>query len=161
MMGAINERIMKFHEDHPPKPGDLNAMRERSVALDQQGRAQSVQGDLPRALKSYRDSLAIREKLVKQDPANAHWQQSLSRIYRKLGNVQRDQGDLRGALKSFSDGLAIIDQLTKRDRTNADWQHDLAVSYENVGNVQSDQHDVRGALQSYRDSLGIFEKLAS
>jgi hypothetical protein len=31
-------------------------------------------GDLPGALQSYRDSLAIRERLAKADPGNAEWQ---------------------------------------------------------------------------------------
>jgi hypothetical protein len=37
MMYSINERIMKYHEDHPPEAGDLDALREKSVALNQQG----------------------------------------------------------------------------------------------------------------------------
>jgi hypothetical protein len=49
------------------------------------------------ALKSYRDSLGIAEKLAKQDPGNALWQRDLSVIYDNVGDVQRAQGDLGGA----------------------------------------------------------------
>jgi hypothetical protein len=36
------------------------------------------QGDLAGALTSYRDSLAIAERLAQSDPGNAGWQRNLS-----------------------------------------------------------------------------------
>ena len=63
------------------------------------------QGDLAGALNSYRDSLAILEKLAKQDPGDARWQDDLSRGYERVGIVLADQGNLAGALKSHRDGL--------------------------------------------------------
>jgi hypothetical protein len=69
MMEHINARIRRYHEEHPVEAGDTAARdaadRERSVALDQQGDILFAQGDLAGALKSYRDSLAIREQLAK------------------------------------------------------------------------------------------------
>ena len=52
-----------------------------------------AQGDLPGALKSYRDSLAIAERLAKADPGNAGWQRDLSVSYSKIGDVLVAQGD--------------------------------------------------------------------
>jgi hypothetical protein len=86
MMNAINARIIKYHEDHPSD--DLVASREKGVALIQQGDVQRDQGDLAGALKSYRDSLGIAEKLAKQDPANAGWQSDLSLSYERVGACQ-------------------------------------------------------------------------
>jgi len=37
-----------------------------------------AQGTLPEALTSYRDSLAIRDRLARADPGNAGWQRDLS-----------------------------------------------------------------------------------
>ena len=53
------------------------------------------------ALKSFRDSLAIRERLVQSDPGNATWQRELSVPYIKVGDVQVAQGDLAGAFESL------------------------------------------------------------
>jgi len=88
MMNTLNARIMKYHEAHPPEIGDLDAMRERSVALDQQGDLQGAQGDLAGAFKSYRDSLEIREKLAGQDPNNTGWQRDLAIVYERVGDAQ-------------------------------------------------------------------------
>jgi len=74
MMAAVNARIRKYHEDHPAEASDLDAIREEAVSFNQHGDVQRDQGDLAGALKSYRDGLAIAEKLAKQDPGNAGWQ---------------------------------------------------------------------------------------
>jgi tetratricopeptide (TPR) repeat protein len=164
VMDAINARIIKYHEEHPPEPEDETARdtadRERSVALNQQGDILRDKGQLAEALKAYRDSLEIAQRLTKKDPANMRWQRDLSESYNRVGDVQRDQGDLAGALKSYRNGLAIRERLAAQDPSNAGWQGDLAVSLDKLGEVQSTQHDLAGALKSYRDGLAIREKLA-
>ena len=158
MMEDINARIRLYHEEHPTEAGDAAARdaadRERSVALDQQGNILLYQGRLGEALKAYRDSLGIAEKLAKQDPGNAGWQRDLSVSYKKVGDVQRAQGDLAGALKSYSDSLGIREKLAQQDPGNAGWQRDLSVSYEKVGDVQSAQGDLAGALRATATALG-------
>ena len=117
-----------------------------------------AQGDPAGALTSYRDSLAIFDRLAKSDPGNAGWQRDLSVSYNeRIGDVQVAQGDLAGALKSYRDSLAIADRLAKSDPGNAGWQRDLSVSYNKIGDVQVAQGDLAGALKSYRDSLAIIE----
>jgi hypothetical protein len=49
-----------------------------SVGLDRHGDVLVDQGNLPEALKAYRDGLAIRDRLAKADPCNAGWQRGLS-----------------------------------------------------------------------------------
>ena len=94
-----------------------------------------AQGKLPEALKSYRDSLAIAERLAEADPSNTGWQRDLSVSYDKVGDVLVAQGNLPEALKSYRDSLAISERLAKADPSNAGWQRDLSVSYNKVGDV--------------------------
>ena len=44
----------------------------------------AAQGAVPEALKAYRDSLAIRERLAKADPGNAQWQVDVAFSYWRL-----------------------------------------------------------------------------
>jgi tetratricopeptide (TPR) repeat protein len=84
----------------------------RSLGVLREGRRRARGArQLAGALKSYSDSLAIRDRLAKSDPGNAGWQRDLSVSYSKVGGVQKAQGDLKAALISYSDGLAIIDRL--------------------------------------------------
>jgi len=119
---------------------------------------QSAQGDLADALKSYRESLAIREKLAKQEPRNAGLQRDLSVSYNKVGDVQSAQGDLAGALKTYRESLAIIEQFAKQDPSNAGWQGDLAFCYWRIGTRLARSHpqskkDARTTVEKGRDIL--------
>ena len=63
--------------------------RERSVALNDLGDVLAAQGDGPGGLASYRDSLAIADRLAKSDPGNAapswqEWQRDLSVSHDKI-----------------------------------------------------------------------------
>jgi tetratricopeptide (TPR) repeat protein len=117
-------------------------------------------GDLPGALKSYRDSLAIAERLAKADPGNAEWQRDLSVAYNKVGDVLVEQGDLPGALSSYQASHDIFDRLAKSDPGNAGWQRDLSVSHNEIGDVQVEQGNLPAALSSYQASHDIFDRLA-
>ena len=50
-----------------------------------------AQGNLPEALKSFRDGLAIADRLAKADPGNAGWQRDLIVSYVKMAEADRSQ----------------------------------------------------------------------
>jgi hypothetical protein len=83
---------------------------------------------LPEALQSYRDGLAIRERLAKSDPSNAGWQRDLSVSYEKIGNGLVAQGNGPEALKCYRDSLTIRERLAQSDPSNAQWQVDVLFS---------------------------------
>jgi eukaryotic-like serine/threonine-protein kinase len=86
---------------------------------------QVAQGDLAGALKSYRDSLAIAERLARSDPGNAEWQHDLAVSYFKLANVYRRSNDWDSALDALRQGRAIMERLTKLSPDNAGWKKNL------------------------------------
>jgi tetratricopeptide (TPR) repeat protein len=137
-----------------------NDEREISVGLERHGDVLKAQGNLPEALKAFRDGLAISDRLAKADPGNAGWQRDLSVSYDRVGDVLKAQGNLPEALKSFRDGLAISDRLAKADPGNASWQRDLSVSYNKIGDVLVAQGNLPEALNSFRDGLAIRDRLA-
>jgi tetratricopeptide (TPR) repeat protein len=131
-----------------------------SFSYDRVGDVQVAHGHLDRALKSYRDSLAIRERPAQSDPGNPEGQRDLSVSFDRVGDVQMARGDLGGALKSYRDSLAIAERLAKSDPENAGWQRDLSVSFTKVGDAQVARSDLAGALKSYREGLAIRQRLA-
>jgi tetratricopeptide (TPR) repeat protein len=112
------------------------------------------------ALTSYRDSLAIAERLAKADPGDAQRQRDLSLSYDNVGDVLEAQGNLPDALTSYRDSLAIAERLANDDPGDAQRQRDLSLSYDNVGDVLEAQGNSPDALKAYRDGLGIRERLA-
>ena len=106
---------------------------------------------LPAALRHYRSSLAIRERLAQADPGNAAWQRDLSVSYDRIGDVMVAQGDRAGARKLYRDGVAISERLfTAPSDPEAKYQHrlsavgrigsrDLIVSYVKIAEVDRPQ----------------------
>ena len=75
-----------------------------------------AQGDLTGALKSYRDSLAIADKLAKQDPANVGWQGDLAWVYWRTGSAwaevePKSKNEARAMVEK---GRDILRQLKER-----------------------------------------------
>ena len=90
-----------------------HSQRDLSVSYEKVGSVQLAQDDFAGALKSYHDTLAIRERLAQSDPGSARWQSDLSVSFEKVGEVQLAQDDFAGALKSFRDSLAIRERLAQ------------------------------------------------
>jgi WD40 repeat protein/tetratricopeptide (TPR) repeat protein/ActR/RegA family two-component response regulator len=150
-----------FFSDQSSERDDPDNEHALSVSYDNVGDTQVAQGDLAVALTSYREGLAIAERVAASDPSNAKWQRDLSVWFDLVGDVQIQQGDLASATASYRDSLAIRERLAASDRGNAEWQRDLSVSFEKVGDVHVAQGDVSGALASYRGSLAIRERLTA
>jgi hypothetical protein len=62
---------------------------------------------VPEALKSFRDTLVIIDRLARSDPSNAGWQRDLAVTLGEVGEVLEAQGNLPKALKSYRDTLVI------------------------------------------------------
>jgi tetratricopeptide (TPR) repeat protein len=119
-----------------------------------------ARGNLPEALKSFRDGLGIADRLARADPGNAEWQHDLSESYNNVGDVLAAQGNLPEALKNYGDGLAIRDSVARGDPGNIKWQRDLLVSHDKLGDVLVAQGHLPEALKSYQDGLAIAHRLA-
>ena len=70
-----------------------------------------AQGNLAEALKSYQDSLAIRDRLAKAEPSNAGWQRYLAVSHGKVAMVLAQQGEAKSALDQFRLARDIIARL--------------------------------------------------
>ena len=78
-----------------------------------------AQGNLTQALKSFRDSLAIMERLAQADPNNAGWQRDLAISNERLGNIYIERKETDEAKAAFERALAIYNKLTVRFPDNA------------------------------------------
>ena len=95
-------------------PNDLGKRRDVSVSYDRVGDVLVAQGDLPGALKSFRDGLTIAEQLSRADPGNAGWRRDVSVSYNKVGGVLVAQGDLPGRRSNrFATGWRLPEQLSR------------------------------------------------
>jgi hypothetical protein len=85
-----------------------------------------AQGNLPEALKSFRDSLAIADRLAKADPGNAGWQHDLAISYGRVATTEAQTGARDQALSAFRRGRDIIAMLRAASPDNPTLPNDLA-----------------------------------
>ena len=96
--------------------GDDSLLRELATGDPKVGDVQgnpydSNLGDTAGAIESYRKSLAIREKLAKDNPSNVEDRRNLASIYGRIGDVAWGKGDTETALEVYSKAIAIGEQL--------------------------------------------------
>ena len=96
------------------------------MSYDKIGDVQVAQGDLAEALKSFRDGLAIRDRLAKADPGNAGWQRDLSVSYAKLASAYLKAEQPAKAGEALAAGRAIIARLVAQFPDWSQWKQDLS-----------------------------------
>ena len=138
--------------------GNTDWQRGLSVSYNEVGDVLEAKGDLTGALKSYRDSLAIRERRAQSNPSNTQWQRDLVVSYNNVGGVLKALGDLTGALKSYRDSLAITLRLVSLDRSNTEWQQDLQFVIGRIGGLACRfllAHDFATALVAADQAISL------
>ena len=131
------------------EPEKLDRREDLAVAYDRRARiSQGVE-----ALDWYDKSLAIREKLVKEDRTNALWQSNYASILDAKGNTLAAAGDCDKALEPLRGGLAVRQSLAERNPDVPQYQANMAMSQYHLANC-GDQSKER-----YRDAIDILGKL--
>jgi tetratricopeptide (TPR) repeat protein len=107
------------------KPNDLTYQRDLGVANEEMGRVFLAQGDLTRALESFRAYLSAVNRLAMADPGNAEWQRDLAISHGRVAMVLARQGEHSRALGAFHQGRDIIIKLKAAAPSNATLPKDL------------------------------------
>ena len=122
--------ILSRQPDHKAALGAIRSRRqrrlaERSDSFVRQGWCRTAQGDLTGALKSYHDSLTIRQRLAQSDPGNADWQRAVAVSYSMLAIAYLRSNDVGNALTALREGQVIMEHLAHLSPDNAVWKNDL------------------------------------
>ena len=99
--------------------------KERLAVFDRLAYRGNHANDFAGALKSYQDSLTVADRLVKSEPDNPAWQESLALRYAHLADAYRRSGDARDALLALKQGKVIMDRLMKLSPDNPAWKNML------------------------------------
>jgi tetratricopeptide (TPR) repeat protein len=160
LLDDVNRRVLDYYaslgnENNP------DILSQWSVALANSGDIKKDRGDLPGALKSYNESLLIRERLAHKDPSKSDWQRNWALAIANVGDVLFLQGNSSAALERYQTALKILQGLLKRHSGNTEVRHDLSGIEESIGTVLENRGDLAAALQSYQDCLAIRQQLKS
>ena len=98
----------RLQADNDTRPESLLRLAQASFDL---GDLTNEIGDQQDALKAYRESLAIHQKLAEAHPTIAEYQLGLGNSYINIANVLRSTGELAAALKAFESASEIFQRL--------------------------------------------------
>ncbi len=98
----------QLQADNDTRPESLLRLAQASIDL---GDLTNEIGDQQDALKAYRESLAIHQKLAGAHPAIALYQLGLGNSYINIANVLRSTGELAAALEAFESASEIFQRL--------------------------------------------------
>jgi serine/threonine-protein kinase len=151
---SLRGRLVADRETRP------EALARLGSACFELGQLTDEIGDRPDALLAYRESLAVRQKLVDADPTNAQFRRALALNHNNIGSVQSSIGRTAEALQSYERALAIQQELADNEPTVAEFQRDLAASHNNMGAVLRITGGSAGSLQAFGRARAIWQKLA-
>ena len=96
----------------------------------------AAQDKLEEALKVYRDSLAIMERLAAADRSNTGWQRDLAVSHFNLATVHERQARIADALQELTKARNIMAALVALVPGNVQWKEELAECEHEIARLQ-------------------------
>jgi len=123
-------------------------------------------GDTEGALRSYKTSVSILERIATITPNKGSVRRQLAASYSGLGDLLYAKTELAESLKNYDKALGLLLGLVAEDPANDELRRDLAILYSHLGDLKgipggSNLGDTQGALVAHRESLRLRQELAA
>jgi eukaryotic-like serine/threonine-protein kinase len=146
--------------------GDLSLQSEIAAAYQKVGDVQgnpyqSNLGNMEGAIDAYRKSLAIREKLVAENPANAEMRRGLAKSYEAIGDMFWTKGEYTEANADYLENLRIQYELSISEAAVVEDSFGMARARHRIGQALSRSGDLDGALDSFNLSLNLYQEIVT
>jgi non-specific serine/threonine protein kinase/serine/threonine-protein kinase len=166
----VVKRALEYLDKLNQESGNDPAIqRELATAYERIGKIQGNSyylnlGDTEGATRSVRTALAMREKLIAEDPNNQELQFELASSYQAVGDMLYTVNELEDALENYKKSFGIREKLSAAVPDNLDYQYMLALNHSRIGDVTGlegypNLGDTPGSIENYRKAVAIGEKL--
>ena len=162
---ALGERLRELHDD---SHGWLKAFGDDLASVWMNlGVAHKLLGELPAAMESFGEAVALQERLRELYDDGDDWLKTFGRYlaatWENLGNAQQHNGDLPAAIESHGKALPLHERLRNLYRDSDEWLRihgtSLAIIWLNLGSAQVDQGEQASAIESLNEALALGERL--
>ncbi len=147
----------RLQADRETTPDSLTRLAKATFDL---GMLTDEIGDKQDALGAYEESLAIWDRLARQNPGDTTSQSGLAWAHHNIGRLERETGRTDDALASYAMAVAIRELLVSENPAVFEYQRDLAKSFNSIGILRSETGRRTDALASYGKAQEILERLA-
>ncbi|RFU49687.1 hypothetical protein D0B32_07905 [Paraburkholderia sp. DHOC27] len=162
MTGAekVASRQQAENEETPGlSVGHHNADVIRIAARNGIGEVLIMQGDLDGALAIDQQAVNVAESLMKQDPNNTDWPQSIAAAQSDVAAVFMMKGDSANALAEYRKAQSGLEKLSANDPANTSYQGRLGTIHLGMADALAMSGDREGAVAEAKRATSIFEDL--
>jgi hypothetical protein len=110
----VQKKVAEYYKNLGVDPDAPDQLRNRSVALGNQGDLLQAQGKLDEALAVYQQTLDLNRKAVQSAPDNSLATRDLMSSLQRVGKVYRAQGKLEPSLAAHHEALELSRALNRR-----------------------------------------------
>jgi tetratricopeptide (TPR) repeat protein len=116
---------------------------------------------LERALKEFRNAMALAQQLASMAPDSSAHKRDLMFVHQKIGDIRQQQKNPDGAIEEYRAALGHIQAVVEKEPQNTDWRRDHANTMIRLGQALIDKRDFEAALKHYQDAYEIRIALAA
>lgn len=147
----VGDKAMEYFSAQADEDADDYLLSQRSKALRQIGSVRLIQGETANALESFRESLAIAERLAARDQESTDRQIALANSHFYIGSVHWQRGELGAARQAFETVISIVDVASNRKPDDPALLMERAYAYTNLGRILELEGNLDLALNIYHD----------
>ncbi len=144
-MEFLSQRLQIAESNLSKKDQGLKAffLKQKATSLNNIGLIYFEQGNIPKALEYYNQSLKAKEELGDK--------QGLANSLNNIGNVYKTQNNIPKALEFYQKSLKLKDEIGDKPGK--------AATLNNIAMIYRDHGDVKKALEYVHNSLRIYEEI--
>ncbi len=147
-------------------PGNAGLKQEVGAGLSSAAASLALDNQLERAAELYRESISLREELLKQDPHNALLQRNMIVVYGNYAALLGEPwspnlGKPDEARAACQEGVKIARRLASLDAHDANARFDLAVSLSHLGTVPPEVGRAEESLALLREAISLMDPIAA
>lgn len=159
LLNTIGDEALEYFASVPQASLTSEELSRHSQALYQIGEVRMQEGDLPRALHAFEQSLDLARELVQREPGRSQSLFGASQSHFWVGLVHYRQGDLDAALEHFGAYRDLARELVRRDPDNPQWRQELSYAHSNLADVFERQGRWDEALRTLQDNVRVRREL--
>ena len=159
ILQAVNDQAMAYFESLPATDVTDEALEQRAKALQKIGSVRLDQGQLPKALDSYRAADRLLKPLALAAPKNVARQLAYADVLSWIGMTHWYQADLDHAQASFDAAGRVLERTRALAPANSTLLYQLATLDNNLGHVLESRGRIAEATTHYQRMLDASRRL--
>jgi tetratricopeptide (TPR) repeat protein len=160
ILSAVNDKAMTYFQSLPKTDVTQEALEQRAKALVKIGVVRSEQGELPKAMESFKAASDVSAALARTAPTDVARQLAYAEVQAYIGLTHWYQGDLDAARRGFEAAHRILTAARRYAPQDRQLLFQLSTVDNNIGHVLEANGRIDAATEHYQRMREVAGQLA-